>query len=111
MVSELAVLFGGSPIPVLSVGGGSQEIGDESFESLQRQAYELLDQPLDYLGWVRAMQFATAQGDESEPMMPSSLYRLMASRIFPEGVIKDHSALSVSTRSESVEDVDSQASA
>lgn len=111
MVSELAVLFGGSPIPVLSVGGGSQEIGDESFESLQSQAYELLDQPLDYLGWVRAMQFATAQGDGSEPMMPSSLYRLMASRIFPEGVIKDHSALSVSTRSESVEDVDSQASA
>lgn len=92
MVHELAVLFGGSPIPVLTVGGGSAETGQESFDVLQSQALALMDQPLEHEGWVRAMQFATNDGSESgEMMVPASLYRMMAGRIFPEGVIQEHS--------------------
>ncbi|NBP38881.1 MAG: hypothetical protein EBS54_01580 [Betaproteobacteria bacterium] len=108
MVSELAVLFGGAAIPVLAVGGRSQEAGDESFHLLQQQAYELLDQPLDYLGWVRAMQFASTQGDESDAVIPSSLYRLMANRIFPEGVIQETMDSGLPASIGSFEESDSQ---
>jgi hypothetical protein len=51
-----------------------------------------MDQPLEHEGWVRAMQFASNDGSESgEMMVPASLYRMMAGRIFPEGVIQEHS--------------------
>jgi hypothetical protein len=88
MVGELAVLFGGSPIPVLSVGGASAEYGHQAFEELHSKALELMDQPLEHQGWVRAMQFASVEGEEAELVVPSSLYRMMAGRIFPEGVPK-----------------------
>lgn len=88
MVSELAVLFGGSAIPVLSVGGASADFGHQAFEELQAKALELMDQPLEHQGWVRAMQFASVEGDEAELVVPSSLYRMMAGHIFPEGVPK-----------------------
>ena len=91
MVHELAVLFGGSPIPVLTVGGGSADAGSEGFESLQARSYELMDQPLEHQGWVRAMQFASADEETGEMIVPASLYRMMAGRIFPEGVLNDHS--------------------
>lgn len=87
MIHELAVLFGGAAIPVLTVGGASAELGQESFEVLQHRAMELMDQPLDHVGWVRAMQFAASENDNGELMVPSSLYRIMAGRIFPEGVL------------------------
>jgi hypothetical protein len=91
MVHELAVLFGGSPIPVLTVGGGSADAGNEGFDSLQARSYELMDQPLEHQGWVRAMQFASADEATGEMIVPASLYRMMAGRIFPEGVLHDHS--------------------
>lgn len=90
MVHELAVLFGGSAIPVLTVGGGSADAGNEGFESLQARSYELMDQPLEHQGWVRALQFASADEETGEMIVPASLYRMMAGRIFPEGVLHDH---------------------
>lgn len=92
MVHELAVLFGGSAIPVLTVGGGSSESGNVGFEDLQTRAYELMDQPLEHQGWVRAMQFASADEETGEMIVPASLYRMMAGRIFPEGVLHDSGA-------------------
>lgn len=90
MVHELAVLFGGSAIPVLMVGGGSSEAGQACFEDLQARAFDLMDQPLENQGWVRAMQFASAEEEDSDMIVPASLYRLMAGKIFPEGVRTDH---------------------
>lgn len=92
MVHELGVLFGGSPIPVLTVGGGSADAGLLGFEDLQTRSYELMDQPLEHQGWVRAMQFANADETTSELVVPASLYRMMAGRIFPEGVLKEQAA-------------------
>jgi len=89
MVHELAVLFGGSAIPVLTVGGGSAEAGQEGFDGLQARAFELMDQPLEHQGWVRAMQFASADEASGEMIVPASLYRMMAGRIFPEGVLQE----------------------
>jgi methylmalonyl-CoA mutase cobalamin-binding subunit len=91
MVHELAVLFGGSAIPVLTVGGGSSDAGNEGFENLQARSFELMDQPLEHQGWVRAMQFASADEETGEMIVPASLYRMMAGRIFPEGVLHDAS--------------------
>jgi hypothetical protein len=93
MVHELAVLFGGSAIPVLTVGGASASLGQDSFDMLQHRAMALMDQPLEHVGWVRAMQFAAAEGDDGELMVPSSLYRIMAGRIFPEGVLQGNVAI------------------
>lgn len=90
MVHELAVLFGGSAIPVLMVGGGSAEAGQAGFHDLQEKAYALMDQPLENQGWVRAMQFASAEEDDGDMIVPASLYRMMAGRIFPEGVLPEH---------------------
>lgn len=105
MVGELAVLFGGSPIPVLSVGGASADYGQQAFEELQSKALELMDQPLEHQGWVRAMQFASVEGEEAELVVPSSLYRMMAGRIFPEGIPKPESpAASGSVESENLDD-------
>ena len=92
MIHELAVLFGGSAIPVLTVGGGSNEVGQASFEQLQARSLELLDQPLEHQGWVRASQLASEDSDTVETMMPSSLFRMMAGRIFPEGVPSERNA-------------------
>lgn len=92
MVHELGVLFGGNPIPVLTVGGGSADAGLLGFEDLQTRSYELMDQPLEHQGWVRAMQFANADETTSELVVPASLYRMMAGRIFPEGVLKEQAS-------------------
>ena len=89
MVHELGVLFGGNPIPVLTVGGGSAEAGQLGFDDLQTRSYELMDQPLEHQGWVRAMQFANADETTGDMVVPASLYRMMAGKIFPEGVLKD----------------------
>ena len=89
MVHELGVLFGGNPIPVLTVGGGSADAGQMGFDDLQTRSYEMMDQPLDHQGWVRAMQFANADETTGDMVMPASLYRMMAGKIFPEGVLKE----------------------
>jgi len=92
MVHELAVLFGGAAIPVLMVGGGSAESGLACFEDLQARSFDLMDQPLDNQGWVRAMQFASAEEHNSDMIVPASLYRMMAGKIFPEGVLAEHAS-------------------
>ena len=88
MVHELAVLFGGSPIPVVTVGGRSSDVGQTSFEQLQTRAFELMDQPLEHQGWVRASQLASEDENTVDSMMPSSLFRMMAGRVFPEGIVQ-----------------------
>jgi len=89
MVHELGVLFGGNPIPVLTVGGGSADAGQMGFDDLQTRSYEMMDQPLDHQGWVRAMQFANADETTGDMVVPASLYRMMAGKIFPEGILKE----------------------
>ncbi|NBP40981.1 MAG: hypothetical protein EBV34_21650, partial [Betaproteobacteria bacterium] len=95
IVSELAVLFGGESIPVLTVGGGSAEVGIDSFNLLHEQSKALMDQPLEHQGWVRATQFATTAGEGTDTVLPSSLFRLMAGRIFPEGIGNSQRELNV----------------
>jgi hypothetical protein len=97
MVSELAVLFGGEAIPVLTVGGGSADVGLECFNLLRDQSMALMDQPLEHQGWVRATQFASSNGESSDMVVPSSLFRLMAGRIFPEGITNSERSSHVGT--------------
>ena len=107
MVHELGVLFGGNPIPVLTVGGGSADAGQLGFDDLQTRSYEMMDQPLEHQGWVRAMQFANADETTGDMVVPASLYRMMAGKIFPEGVLKkdqqtgqNHSGIQADARSD-----------
>ena len=78
-VRELSVRLGGSAVPVLMVGGADAEAGRQAFERLARASATLLEQPLEFLGWVQAAS-ASSFGEDGLAL-PLSLYRMLAGRI------------------------------
>lgn len=80
-VRELSVRMGGAPVPVLMVGGADAAAGRLAFDRLAAASRDLLEQPLDWLGWVQAAS-ASRFGVEGDSLaLPVSLYRLLAGRI------------------------------
>lgn len=87
MIRELSVVSGGAPIPVLIVGGETEELGMEGFNKIASVAQSVLAQPLECLGWIRTAS-ATAfdqPGQESGKglTLPVTLYQTMAKTIAP----------------------------
>lgn len=81
-VRELSVSTGGDVVPVLMVGGADAQAGRAAFDRLAQASQQLLEQPLEWLGWVRSAS-ASAFGDDSDggTMLPVSLYRMLAGRM------------------------------
>ena len=81
-VRELSVSVGGDPVPVLLVGGADAQAGRQAYERLALASQQLLEQPLEWLGWVRSAS-ASAFGDDASDgiALPTSLYRMLAGRI------------------------------
>ena len=81
-VRELSVTAGGDAVPVLLVGGPDAQAGHQAYERLALASAQLLEQPLEWLGWVRSAS-ASAFGDDSSDgiALPTSLYRMLAGRI------------------------------
>ena len=81
-VRELSVTAGGDAVPVLLVGGPDAQAGHQAYERLALASAQLLEQPLEWLGWVRSAS-ASAFGDDSNDgiALPTSLYRMLAGRI------------------------------
>lgn len=72
---ELSVLVGGAAVPVL-IAGGSESEGRQAFERLAQQSQQLLEQPLQSLGWVptaSATRFGPA--NDGDLVLPITLYR------------------------------------
>ena len=85
-VRELSVTSGGSPVPVLMLGGTDAAVGRAAFERLDTASQQLLEQPLEWLGWVRTAE-ASAFGDDPHDglSLPISLYQTLAGHILAQG--------------------------
>ena len=85
MIRELSVISGGAPIPVLIVGGDTEDLGMEAFHKIAGVAQSVLAQPLDCLGWIRAASASAfekpGQHDGKGLTLPVTLYQMMAKAI------------------------------
>jgi hypothetical protein len=86
-VRELSIISGGEAVPVLLVGGADAGEGRAAFDRLANASQQLLEQPLDFLGWVRSAS-ASAFGEDSSDQgitLPVSLYQMLAGRMLYRG--------------------------
>lgn len=86
-VRELSVTYTGVPIPILVVGGESEQQAHQAYELLERKSLEHLQQPLAMMGWVRtadlnAMLDGIAEPDIDESTsFPVGAYRTMSTAL------------------------------
>jgi hypothetical protein len=85
-VRELSVISCGSAVPVLMLGGGSADVGRAAFDRLETAAQQLLEQPLQWLGWLRTAETSAFGQDPQHGLsLPISLYRMLAGHILAQG--------------------------
>jgi hypothetical protein len=86
-VRELSVTYTGVPIPIMIVGGESEQQAHQAYELLERKSLEHLQQPLAMMGWVRtadlnAMLDGIAEPDIDETTsFPVGAYRTMSTAL------------------------------
>jgi hypothetical protein len=86
-VRELSVTYTGVPIPIMVVGGESEQQAHQAYELLERKSLEHLQQPLAMMGWVRtadlnAMLDGIAEPDIDETTsFPVGAYRTMSTAL------------------------------
>jgi hypothetical protein len=86
-VRELSVTYTGVPIPIMVVGGESEQQAHQAYELLERKSLEHLQQPLAMMGWVRtadlnAMLEGIAEPDIDETTsFPVGAYRTMSTAL------------------------------
>jgi hypothetical protein len=86
-VRELSVTYTGVPIPILVVGGESEQHAHQAYDLLERKSLEHLQQPLAMMGWVRtadlnAMLDGIAEPDIDESTsFPVGAYRTMSTAL------------------------------
>ena len=86
-VRELSVTYTGVPIPIMVVGGETEQQAHQAYELLERKSLEHLQQPLAMMGWVRtadlnAMLDGIAEPDIDETTsFPVGAYRTMSTAL------------------------------
>jgi hypothetical protein len=86
-VRELSVTYTGVPIPIMVVGGETEQQAHQAYELLERKSLEHLQQPLAMMGWVRtadlnAMLEGIAEPDIDETTsFPVGAYRTMSTAL------------------------------
>ena len=86
-VRELSVTYTGVPIPIMVVGGESEEQAHQAYELLERKSLEHLQQPLAMMGWVRTADLNAMLDGISEPdidettSFPVGAYRTMSTAL------------------------------
>jgi hypothetical protein len=86
-VRELSVTYTGVPIPIMVVGGESEEQAHQAYELLERKSLEHLQQPLAMMGWVRTADLNAMLEGISEPdidetnAFPVGAYRTMSTAL------------------------------
>ncbi|MDM7942391.1 MAG: hypothetical protein QUV35_07160 [Hydrogenophaga sp.] len=78
-VRELSIMSGGEAVPVMVVGGQDADSAQQAFQRLEAASMDLLEQPLEWLGWFRAAS-TSAFGDSplAGDFLPISMYQLLA---------------------------------
>ncbi|MBU3724861.1 MAG: MinD/ParA family protein [Burkholderiaceae bacterium] len=80
-IRTLSARTEGAKIPVLIVGGHSEEEGRQAFERLQTAAESLLEQPLESMGWIAAVTIPNSTTRMKQPsglILPATLYAKLA---------------------------------
>ena len=86
-VRGLSVTYTGVPIPIMIVGGETEQQAHQAYELLERKSLEHLQQPLAMMGWVRtadlnAMLEGIAEPDIDETTsFPVGAYRTMSTAL------------------------------
>lgn len=68
-------------IPVLIVGGDTAEAAREAFEHLEQASQTMLEQPLEYMGWIPAITIPFVTEKSADPaglILPATLYAKLA---------------------------------
>lgn len=64
-------------LPTLMVGGDSEQKADAVFAKLANTSEKMMDQQLDYLGWIPTMEIPGAVGDDRSPgglVLPARMF-------------------------------------
>lgn len=80
-IRTLSTRTDGAKIPVLMVGGASEEQGKEAYERLAAASQSLMDQPLEFLGAIAAITIPNATKTSAQPtglILPATLYAKLA---------------------------------
>ena len=80
-IRTLSTYSDGAKVPVLIVGGESEEGGQQAFERLEAASQSLMDQPLEYMGWIAAVIIPNATRRTPQPaglILPATLYAKLA---------------------------------
>lgn len=68
-------------IPLLIVGGDSSDTAKEAFEQIEQASQQMLEQPLEYMGWIPAITIPFETEKSAEPaglILPATLYAKLA---------------------------------
>ena len=80
-IRTLSTYSDGAKIPVLIVGGQSEDEGQQAFERLEAASQSLLDQPLEFVGWIAATTIPNSTHRTPQPaglILPATLYAKLA---------------------------------
>ena len=86
-VRELSVTYTGVPIPIMVVGGETEQQAFEAYALLERKSLEHLQQPLTMMGWVRTADLNAMLDGIAEPELdestsfPVGAYRTMSASL------------------------------
>jgi hypothetical protein len=85
-VRELSMTSGGSPVPVLMLGGADESAGRVAYERLDAASQQQLEQPLQWLGWVRTAEASALSSDPDDGLsLPISVYQMLAGHVLAQG--------------------------
>jgi hypothetical protein len=94
MVRQMAILQVDEPLSVLIVGGEDETAGTQAFEKLHNASLSALEQPLDFIGWIKAFTAErveldqddlswnpVSKGDTHEFVMPMGFFKAISAKI------------------------------
>ena len=94
MVRQMAILQIDEPLSILIVGGDDESAGSEAFERLHTASVSALEQPLEFLGWIKALVAErveldtddmswnpVSKGDSHEFVLPMGFFKAISAKI------------------------------
>ena len=94
MVRQMAILQIDEPLSILIVGGDDESAGSEAFERLHTASVSALEQPLEFLGWIKALVAERVEldtddmswspvsnGDSHEFVLPMGFFKAISAKI------------------------------
>jgi len=94
IVRQMAILQIDEPLSILIVGGDDESAGSEAFERLHTASVSALEQPLEFLGWIKALVAErveldtddmswspVSKGDSHEFVLPMGFFKAISAKI------------------------------